>query len=291
MTAITRLSRALAVAALGFVAASGAQAQASWDIDGCSGGVKNIAGNQATGSSTGFTGCGGNAAANGVTMSVKGYTSTGATTTFTTANLNSQSSNGTGYLGVLTGSEIPGSSSPHHAIDNVTTGTASNPYEMVLLSFTSAVDLSSIVATWTNAQVGGDADFQLFRWNGTNAANMALKPNDMPATLGATANGWTLVTVSDFAANLTQSISDSNYFASSWLISTAFGGSNDAFKLGKVYAANVCTGNNSVVSGACTPNNPNPPGGAAPEPASLALFGVAAFGAGFARRRARAKAA
>ena len=287
MTALIRFSRAVALAAIGVLAASGAHAQATWDIDACSGGTRNIANNQSTGSSTGYTGCGGSAATNGVTMDVKPYSSS-AGGQFAAALINSQSSNGLGYIGVLSGSETTGSNSPHHAVDNVTS--PGHGLEAVLLSFSKGVDLGTIVATWTN-DAGGDADFMVFRWNNSAASpNMALTPGQMPATVGTAANGWQLVMASDFASSLTQTMNDSNYYSSHWLISTAVGGSNDAFKLGKLTAVNVCSGTGYSVdgAGACNPPGNPPSGGAAPEPTSLALFGLAAFGAGVARRRSRA---
>lgn len=270
MTAFNHLCRALAVSALTALGAGGAHADASWDIDACSGGTK---------SASGFTGCTGTSAG-GVTLNVKAYTSTGSTTNFSAASINTQN----GYIGVLSGGET-GGTSPHHAIDNVrTSGQSStgNAYELVLLQFSKAVDLSQLVATWTNTQSGGDADFQVYRWNYNSTTPDPTVTNFNPSSM----TGWQLVTTTtgDFADSLTQGITDGTYYSSYWLISTAFGGSNDAFKLGTVSAANVCL-TSQTSTGGCAPTQ----GPGVPEPMSLALFGVAALGAGAARRRALAQ--
>jgi len=257
------------VTALTALGAGGAQAQASWDIDACSGGTK---------STSGFTGCTGTGAGvNGVTLNVKAYTTTGAGTNFSTASINTQN----GYIGVLSGGET-GGTSPHHAIDNVTTGVSSggNSYELVLLQFSKAVDLSQLVATWTNTS--GDADFQVYRWNYNSTTPNPTVTNFNPNSM----TGWQLVSTStgDFADNLSQSITDGSYYSSYWLVSTAFGGTNDAFKLGTVSATNVCL-TSQTSTGGCGPTQ----GPGVPEPVSLALFGVAALGAGVARRRTLAQ--
>lgn len=273
MTASNRIHRALALAAVGFSAATVGHAQ-TWDLDACTGGIK---------AASGYTSCGTGTASHG-TVNIKAYTSTGSATNFTATSIN----DGGGYLGVLSGTETSGTGSPHHAIDNF--GSPGNSYELVHLQFSKAVDLGTLVAQWANDTATGDADFQVYRWNynavTTNPTVTGYNPSSM--------TGWQLVHSGDFDAtpgtggagpgSLTQTITDTAYFSSHWLITTAFGGSNDAFKLGSLTATNVCS--TSVTStGACTPGSG---GGSVPEPATMAMVLLAGVGATAARRRRRA---
>lgn len=279
MTESIRLYRALALAAAGFAAAGVGHAQ-TWDMDACTGGTK---------AASGYTNCGTGTAAHG-TLNITAYSSSGAANNFTTAS--TSINNGGSYLGVWSGTEgqsgttttqVASRSSPHHSIDNVTAyGSA---YELVHLQFSKAVDLGTLVANWTYT----DGDFQVFRWN-YNAVTTAptitsFNPNSMPSTLGTASNGWQLVHNGDFSANLTQSITDTTYFSSHWLVTTAFGGTNDGFKLGNMTALSVCA-TSQTSTGGCAP--PPGGGGSVPEPATMAMVLLAGVGASAARRRRRA---
>jgi hypothetical protein len=265
MTAFNRIHRALAFAAVGVSAASAGHAQ-TWDLDACTGGTK---------AASGYTSCGTGTSAHG-TVNIRAYTTTGASTNFSTTSIN----NGGSYLGVLSGAETSGTGSPHHAIDNFSS--TGNSYELVHLQFSKAVDLGTLVAQWANDTGTGDADFQVYRWNynsGSAPTITSYNPNSM--------TGWQLVHSGDFDSSpgtggsgpgsLSQTITDTNYFSSHWLITTAFGGSNDAFKLGSLTAVNVCS--TSVTStGGCAP-------GSVPEPGTLAMVLLAGVGATAVRRR------
>ena len=265
MTASNRIFRTLALAAVGLVSAGASHAQ-SWDIDACTGGTKLA---------SGFTNCGQSGGTTTATLNVKAYQSSGAATNFTAASLNIQP----GYIGVLSGSETSGSTSPSHGIDN-DTATGGNPYELVHLQFSKAVDLGTLVATWSHT----DGDFMVFRWNyNTTTVNptvTSFNPNALPGTLGSASNGWQLVDIGDFSANLSQTITDTSYFSSHWLVTTAFGQTNDGFKLGTMYATSVCA-TSQTSTGGCAP----PPGGSVPEPSTLAMVLLAAVGVTATRRR------
>jgi hypothetical protein len=263
MTAFHRIHRSLALAAVGFVTAGAAQAQ-SWDIDACTGGTKL---------SSGFTNCGQTGGTTTATLNVKAYQATSASSNFTAASINIQS----GYIGVLSGTETSGSSSPSHGIDN-DTATGGNPYELIHLQFSKAVDLGTLVATWSHT----DGDFQVFRWN-YNATTptpsiTSINANALPTALGSVASGWQLVDIGDFSSNLTQTITDTSYFSSHWLVTTAFGQTNDGFKLGTMHATSVCA-QSQTSTGGCGPST------SVPVPGTLALAGLGLLGAGFLRRR------
>lgn len=262
MSAINRTSRSLAAATLMSLSAGIGYAAPQWDLDKC---VTLGACSDQNGS--------------GVTVTVKGYDTTSASDTFNPASFNS----GSTWIGIKSSGE--GAGSPDHAIDNYGTGAAYG--ELVHLKFSSAVDLTQVIASWVN-DTSGNADFRVFRWN-FNASTPdptigSTAANQLPSTINDDLGGWRLVASGDFeSGGTTQSIGDGVYNSSHWLIATAFGGGNDAFKLGMVKATSACAGGNGT-GGACSGQS-----NGTPEPMSLALFGIAALGAGAARRRAAAK--
>lgn len=258
MSKSTRHIGSLALALAGLVTSGGAFAQGTWDLDAC---VRT-----------------GSCSSGGSTVTVTGWYSNGTTSAFQSGSLNV----GTDWMGVgsrnSTGT-AESTTSPHHAIDNYS-GSGASYAELVYLNFTKAVDISSIASVWTYGGAG-TGDFQLWRWN-----NVSTGPGAISGYNASTMSGWTSVTTTngDFGTTAAQTVSDGLYYSSHWLVTTKFGGSNDAFKLGTVYAANVCATSPSS-SSVCGPT----PGPGVPEPMSLALFGVAALGAAAARRRAMAQ--
>lgn len=267
MNTIHRYSRVFVAAALSALGSTGAYAQASWDLDSCArnGGVS----------------CNASGASSTTSVSISGYYATGATNKFVLGSLNF----GTDWMGIKSASE--NTTDPNHSIDNLTGGTGGgSPYELVYLEFSRAVDLTNIASVWTGG-TGINGDFQVWRWNGSGAPTVTdYQPNASatPTTAGSGMTGWTSVKSGDFEASSSQSITDGAYYSSYWLVSTAFGGTNDAFKLGVVTAASsVCVGGSNG-SGGCAPSAP----GGVPEPTSIAMVLLAGIAATTVRRRRRA---
>ena len=195
--------------------------------------------------------------------------------------------------------------SPNHAFDSATPGTA----DMVLLSFDKAVILSQFGFGW----VGTDSDVSILRWTGDTApttADSATTPavGDKDNLTGdvvvgaSTTAGWRLV--GHYAdAGTAKQLTSATLASSWWLISTynttLFGSGTctdfnggtetcdadgkDAFKLNFLKTANyTCPEGTLTPGGNCT-KPPETPG--VPEPGTLALAAMAFLGLTVNRRR------
>lgn len=221
-----------------------------------------------------------------VTATVRAYSNSDADGTWATAAL-TRYSGGFGVNNGKANSSDPGEGGdPEHAIDN------NGLTDAVLFKFSSSMSLSALSIGWSS----GDADISVMAWTGSgdpvNAGNSGgALFNSNTSTTTTPAGGWTLIgnfgDVNDLnpsgsAGNLNFT---TNVTSSWWLVSAYnanFGGSCT-----KSLSDSACGGGNDYFKLLSVTGTPSQPGSDTPEPATLALAGLAVFGMGVARRRAK----
>ncbi|MFM8900293.1 MAG: exosortase-dependent surface protein XDP1 [Burkholderiales bacterium] len=193
--------------------------------------------------------------------------------TFAAASLSDQGGSG---RGMSTGTD---SGSPTDAIDN------NGNTELMAINFGTKVDLDSVTIGWSST----DADISVLAYTGAGTpTNLSGQSNPIAgrSVSNLLANGWSLIGhyagVASSSAQ-TLAVNASNITSSWWLVSafnSGFGGNTSGFNNNNDYVKLL-----AVAGSACKPGAPGCGGQQVSEPATLALFGLAALGIVAVRRR------
>lgn len=175
---------------------------------------------------------------------------------------------------------------PQHAIDNIQNGGAAGDfdYEMVLLTFSSEVNLTKLNIGWSlcgtsactlnsYAAGGKDSDFSILSHNGQSSLQSF---NGSSRWSDITSQGWNIVNNYAGVKEHSSVGTPSNNYSKHWLVgayNNVFGGSmslnNDAFKLAGLTTVSRDTGPADPVNA----------------PATIGLFGLIALGLLYRRRK------